>query len=66
MRPAGRTVQIVALFEGAKGALVLLTGLGLLALIHRNVHQVAEQLVRHLHFNPARQYPRIFLMQRTM
>lgn len=38
-RPAGRRVQIVALFEGAKGALVLLTGLGLLALIHRNLHQ---------------------------
>lgn len=60
-RPSGRTIQIVALFEGAKGALVLLTGFGLLALIHRDVHQVAEQLVRHLHFNPARHYPRIFL-----
>lgn len=60
-RPSGRAIRIVALFEGAKGALVLLTGLGLLALVHRDVHQVAEQLVRHLHFNPARHYPRIFL-----
>ncbi|WP_145023534.1 DUF2127 domain-containing protein [Geobacter argillaceus] len=60
-QPSGRALQIVALFEGAKGALVLVTGLGLLALIHRDVHQVAEQLVRHLHFNPARHYPRIFL-----
>ena len=60
-RPTGRTLQIVALFEGAKGALVLLTGFGLLTLVHKNVHQAAEQLVRHFHFNPARHYPRIFL-----
>src|SRR5512144_1082006 len=57
----GRTLKVVALFEGAKGALVLLTGLGILALIHKDVHLAAEQLVRHLHVNPARHYPRIFL-----
>jgi uncharacterized membrane protein (DUF2068 family) len=51
----------VAIFEGAKGALVLMTGFGLLARIHKDVHLAAEQLVRHLHLNPARHYPRIFL-----
>ncbi len=60
-RLSGRAIRIVALFEGAKGALVLLTGFGLLALIHKDVHQVAEQIVRHFHLNPARHYPRIFL-----
>jgi uncharacterized membrane protein (DUF2068 family) len=54
-------LRIVAFFEGAKGALVLLTGLGLLSLIHKDVHHAAEQLVRLLHFNPARHYPQVFL-----
>jgi len=54
-------LRVVALFEGAKGGIVLLTGFGILALIHEDVHQVAEQLVRHLHINPARHYPRIFI-----
>ena len=52
---------MVALFEGAKGALVLLVGFGLLALIHRDLHAAAEQLVRHFHINPASHYPRIFI-----
>lgn len=54
-------VQIVAVFEAAKGLLVLLAGFGLLALIHENLHEAAAQLVRHLHINPARHYPRIFI-----
>lgn len=54
-------LHIVALFEGAKGVLVLLTGFGLLTLIHKDVHQAAEQLVRHIHLNPARHYPGIFI-----
>jgi uncharacterized membrane protein (DUF2068 family) len=51
----------VALFEGAKGLLVLVTGFGLLSYIHRDLHEAAVQLVRHLHMNPAGHYPRIFL-----
>lgn len=54
-------MKVVAFFEGAKGSLVLLTGFGILTLVHKNVHQAAELLVRHLHVNPARHYPRIFL-----
>ncbi|KAB0663449.1 DUF2127 domain-containing protein [Oryzomonas japonica] len=54
-------LRVVALFEGAKGMIVLLTGLGILAFIHEDVHHVAEQLVRHLHINPARHYPQIFI-----
>jgi uncharacterized membrane protein (DUF2068 family) len=52
---------MVALFEGAKGGLVLITGFGLLAFIHRDLHDAAEEVVRHFHWNPARHYPRIFL-----
>jgi len=52
---------MVALFEGAKGGLVLITGFGLLAFIHRDLHNAAEEVVRHFHLNPAHHYPRIFL-----
>jgi uncharacterized membrane protein (DUF2068 family) len=54
-------LHIVALFEAAKGAVVILAGLGLLALIHRDVQAVAESFVRHIHLNPARHFPHIFL-----
>ena len=58
-RPVG--LRVVALFEGAKGVLVLITGIGLLAFIHRDLHNAAEEVVRHFHLNPAHHYPRIFL-----
>ena len=56
-----RGLRVVAVFEGAKGGLVLVTGVGLLGFIHRDLHSAAEEVVRHLHLNPARHYPRIFL-----
>jgi uncharacterized membrane protein (DUF2068 family) len=51
----------VALIEAGKGAVVLLAGFGLLALIHEDVQVLAEILIRHLHLDAARKYPRIFL-----
>jgi uncharacterized membrane protein (DUF2068 family) len=51
----------IALFEAAKGLVVLLVGLGLLSLLHRDVGEFAARLVRRLHLNPARRYPHIFL-----
>jgi uncharacterized membrane protein (DUF2068 family) len=54
-------LRTVAIFEFAKGMLVLIAGLGLLSLVHRDAQQVAEEIVRRLHLNPARQYPRIFI-----
>lgn len=53
--------HVVALFEGAKGALVLLAGFGLLTLINKNLNLVAEKLVRRFHLNPASHYPQIFI-----
>jgi uncharacterized membrane protein (DUF2068 family) len=53
-------IRLVALFEAAKGGVVLLAGLGLLELIHRNAQKIGEEIVRHLHINPARHYPKIF------
>src|ERR1041384_4695943 len=54
-------LRAVAIFELAKGLLVLLAGAGALALIHENVQAVAEQLVQRSHLNPAHHYPRIFI-----
>jgi uncharacterized membrane protein (DUF2068 family) len=54
-------IRLVALLEAAKGAVVICAGFGLMALIHRDVQAVAEDVVRHLHINPARHFPQIFL-----
>lgn len=56
-----RVIRSVAVFEGAKGLIVIATGFGLLALLHRDVQAIAEELVRHFHLNPANRYPQIFL-----
>jgi uncharacterized membrane protein (DUF2068 family) len=55
------TLRAVALIEFVKGALVLVAGAGLLALVHRDVQDVAEALIRHLHLNPASHAPHIFI-----
>jgi uncharacterized membrane protein (DUF2068 family) len=54
-------LRVVAVYEAAKGALVLLAGFGLLTLIHKDAQYFAEQLVAHMHLNPAKGYPRIFV-----
>ena len=55
------TIRGVALLEAGKGALVLLAGFGALSLVHHDAGRFAEQLVGHLHLNPAKYYPRIFI-----
>lgn len=60
-KPLLTGMRAVAIVEGAKAALVLLAGFGLLTLIHRDVQDLAERLVRHSHLDPASKYPRIFL-----
>jgi len=60
-KPPVTGLRTVATFEAAKGVLVMVVGLGLLSLVHHDVQSVAESVVRHLHLNPARRYPRVFL-----
>jgi uncharacterized membrane protein (DUF2068 family) len=60
-KPLLTGVRTIALFEAGKGALVLLAGLGLLALVHRDVQAFAERLVRLSHLDPASHFPHIFL-----
>jgi len=68
MNPSGstsasrRAIRAIALVEASKGLLVLLVATGVLSLIHRqDLYDVAVQLVRHSHLNPASHYPQIFL-----
>lgn len=58
---SSKGLRTVALFEAAKGAIVLLAGCGIFALLHRDAQHGAERLVRQFHLNPASQHPRIFL-----
>ena len=55
------TIRLIAFFEAAKGLLVLLAGVGLLSLLHRDLHDIAIRLVHHAHLNPASRYPQIFI-----
>ncbi|MCD9119586.1 DUF2127 domain-containing protein [Cupriavidus sp. UGS-1] len=55
----------IALLEAAKGALVVLAGIGLAALLHRDAQAVAEAIVARLHLNPGSRYPTIFLSLAT-
>jgi uncharacterized membrane protein (DUF2068 family) len=57
----GAELRLVAVFEFTKGLLVLLLGLGLVAYIHRDIQDVAEELLLHLHLNPASRIPGVFL-----
>lgn len=59
--PGRRAIRAVALFEAAKGALVLLAASGLLALLHEDVHALAARLIEHLHLNPASRAPKVFV-----
>ncbi len=54
-------LKVIALFEAFKGLLVLLTGLAAFTLMHKDIQVVAEQLVGHLHLNPAKHVPKIFI-----
>jgi uncharacterized membrane protein (DUF2068 family) len=54
-------IRTVALLEAGKGALVMVAGFGLLSLLHKDIQHAAESIVRHLHLNPARHVPRVFI-----
>lgn len=59
--PAHKGLRTIAVIEAAKGAFVLAVGFGLLGFLDRDTEALAEQLVRHLHLNPAKHYPHIFI-----
>ena len=59
---ASKTVlRTVAVFEAAKGAIVLLAGFGVLSLVHHNIKVAAAALVGRLHINPTHRFARSFI-----
>ena len=60
-KPLVDGMRAIAVFEAAKGLLVLAAGAGLLSLLHHDVAALAERLVHFSHLNPASKYPHIFI-----
>ena len=56
-----RAVRGVAIFELAKGLVVLLVGLGVVSLVHRDAWDAAENLLGILHVSPERHHAKVFL-----
>jgi uncharacterized membrane protein (DUF2068 family) len=54
-------VRAAAVFEAAKGVLVLVAGFGLLSLAHHGAQDLADEIVRRFHLNVAREHPRILI-----
>jgi uncharacterized membrane protein (DUF2068 family) len=54
-------LRAVAMFEAAKGGVVLLLGCMVLLLVHRDAEDVAESLLFHLHVNPDRHMAQVVL-----
>ena len=54
-------LRAVAFFEAAKGLIVLVVGLGLLRLVHKNLEGFAEQLIRFLHVTPGGRLSNLFV-----
>jgi uncharacterized membrane protein (DUF2068 family) len=54
-------LRTVAVFEAAKGLLVLLLGLGALRFMHRDLEDVAEQIIRFLHASPGGRISNLFI-----
>jgi len=58
-------LRAVATFEAVKGVIVLLLGLGILGLLHKDVEAAAESLLLHLHINPDRRLSHAFISAAT-
>jgi len=54
-------LRVVALIEASKGLVVLLAGFGLFVIVDEGAARFAEDVVRHMHLNPAKGVPRIFI-----
>lgn len=56
-----RALHAIALFEAVKGLAALAAGIGLLGLLHHDIHQLAVALLWRFHLDPALPYPAILL-----
>ena len=56
-----RALHLIALYEAVKGFAALAAALGLLSLLHKDMHQLAVSLLWRFHLDPALPLPSIFL-----
>src|SRR5208283_742542 len=54
-------LRTLAVFEVAKGAIVLLLACGVLPLIHKNLDEMASRVARLLHVNPEGKLSNLFI-----
>jgi uncharacterized membrane protein (DUF2068 family) len=54
-------LRTVAMFEAAKGLIVLALGLGLLRLVHKNLDAFAEQVIHFLRVSPSGRLSNLFV-----
>jgi uncharacterized membrane protein (DUF2068 family) len=56
-----QALRAIAVFEAIKGSVALLLGFGVLSLLHRDLHELAQQLISHIGLDPGQRYPAAFL-----
>ncbi len=56
-----RTLRAIAIFEAAKGFAALAAAIGLLSLLHHDVHRLALALLWRFHLDPDARYPTLLL-----
>jgi hypothetical protein len=56
-----RALRAIAFFEAAKGLAALAAGVGLLELLHHDIHRLAVALLWRFHLDPALPYPTLLL-----
>lgn len=56
-----RALHAIAMFEAVKGLVALAAGLGLLGLLHYDVHRLALALLWHFRLDPEMHYPELLL-----
>lgn len=56
-----QALRVIAGFEAFKGLLALAAGLGLLSLLHHDLHHLALSLIGHLGLDPGAPYPALIL-----
>lgn len=58
---ARRALRTIAGFETLKGVVALIAGVGVLGLLHRDLHHIATALIGHVGLSPGEHYPALLL-----
>src|SRR5258706_13897017 len=54
-------IRAIAVLEATKGVLIFSAGMGVLSLVHHDIQRLADNIIGHLHLDPASQHPRVFV-----